>query len=108
MAASRMSKRGRLLLSAALLALSAGLLFATGFDVGLMMLAPACGTLALLLVWPHPGLDLILRIAARRAPSRPRRARPPNQRRGDVIARGGRLIATSLGGRAPPALACRV
>jgi hypothetical protein len=108
MAASRLSKRGRLVLSAALLALSTGLLFATGFDVGLMMLAPAIGTAALLLVWPHSGLDLIMRIAARRGPPRSRRARTPVRRRLDVVARGGRLIAASLGGRAPPALACRV
>lgn len=108
MAASRMPKRGRLVLSAALLALSFGLLFATGFDVGLMMLAPAIGTLALLLVWPHPGLELIMRIAARRRPPRSRRARPPARRRCGAVARGGRLIAVSLGGRAPPALACRI
>lgn len=108
MAASRFSKRGRLVLSAALLALSFGLLFATGFDVGLMMLAPAIGTLALLLVWPYPGLELILRIIARRRPLRPRRTRPSSRRRTAVVARGGRLIATSLGGRAPPRSACRV
>jgi hypothetical protein len=108
MAASRFSNRGRLVLSAALLALSFGLLFATGFDVGLMMLAPAFGTAALLLVWPYPGLELLTRILARRRPPRPRRTRPPSRRRSVVVARGGRLIAASLGGRAPPQSACRV
>ncbi|HVV91535.1 MAG TPA: hypothetical protein VHB53_13655 [Solirubrobacterales bacterium] len=108
MAAGRFSQRGRLVLSAALLALSFGLLFATGFDIGLMMMAPAIGTVALLLVWPHPGLELIMRIAARRRPPRPWKARPPARRRGSPRARGGRLIAVSLGGRAPPASLCRI
>lgn len=107
MAASRSSGRGRLVLSAALLALSAGLLFATGFDLALMMLAPAFGTAALLLVWPHPGLELIMRIAARRRPPRPHRARPPARRRRAVAARGGILLSVSLGGRAPPLLVGR-
>jgi hypothetical protein len=108
MAASRFSKRGRLVLSVAFLALSAGLLPATGFDLGLMMVLPALCTAAILFVWPHPGLDLIMRIAARRRPPRPRRARPPARRRRSGVARGGRLIAASLGGRAPPAPAVRV
>jgi hypothetical protein len=103
MAASRFSKRGRLVLSAAFLALSAGLLLATGFDFGLMMVLPALCTAAILIVWPHPGLELIMRIAARRRPPRPRRARPPARRRRSAVARGGRLLAASLGGRAPPA-----
>jgi hypothetical protein len=105
MAASRFSKRGRLVLSAAFLALAAGLLLATGFDLGLMMVLPALCAAATLILWPHPGLELIMRIAARRRPPRPRRARPPARRRRSAVARGGRLLASSLGGRAPPALA---
>lgn len=107
MAASRFSKRGRLVLSAAFVVLSAGLLTATGFDLGLLMVLPAICTAAILIVWPHPGLDLIMRIAARQRPPRPRRARPPARRRRSATVRGGRLIATSLGGRAPPADALR-
>ncbi len=106
MAASRFSKRGRLVLSAAFLALSAGLLLATGFELGLMMLAPALTLVAVLIVWPHPGLELIMRIAARARLPRPRRARPPVRRGRPAIVRGGRLIATSLAARPPPR-ACR-
>ncbi|OJU81946.1 MAG: hypothetical protein BGO11_19045 [Solirubrobacterales bacterium 70-9] len=102
MAPRRFSKRGRLVLSAAFLVLSAGLLLATGFDLGLMMLAPALTLAAVLIASPHPGLELILRIAARRRPPRPRPARPPARRRHGTVIRGGRLIAASLGGRAPP------
>lgn len=102
MASRRFSKRGRLVLSAAFLALSAGLLLATGFDLGLMMLAPALTLAAVLVVWPHPGLELIMRIAARRRPPRPRAALPPSRHRYLALVRGGRLIAASLGGRAPP------
>jgi hypothetical protein len=101
-----MSKRGRLVLLAALGALSVGLLLATGFDVGLLTLMPAIATVALILVWPDPGLELILRIAARRPP-RPAPARRPGPRPRRSLLRGGRLIAVSLGGRAPPALYCR-
>ncbi|HVW48389.1 MAG TPA: hypothetical protein VHA76_15140 [Solirubrobacterales bacterium] len=107
MAASRFSKRGRLVLSAAFVALTAGLLLATGFGLGLMMVMPALTLAALMVIWPYPGLELIMRIAARRPPPRPRRARPPARRRRAAVARGGRLIAASLGGRAPPAAACR-
>lgn len=107
MAASRFSKRGRLVLFAAFLTLSAGLLAATDFNLGLLMVLPALCTAAILLVWPHPGLELIMRIAERRRPPRPRRARPPVRRRRSFRARGGRLLATSLGGRAPPSLAPR-
>jgi hypothetical protein len=102
MAASRFSKRGRLVLSAAFLALSAGLLLATGFDLGLLMVAPALFLVAVLIVSPHPGLDLIMRIAARRRPPRPSRSLPPRRRPRRPAVRGGRLLAASLGGRAPP------
>ncbi len=107
MATSRLSPRGRLLLLAALAALSVAVLFATGFDLGLMTTMPALATAALLLAWPSPGLELILRIAARRRAPRPRRARATRRRRLSAAVRGGRLLAASLGGRAPPPAALR-
>lgn len=106
MAPSRLSPRGRVLLLAVLAAISLAALFVTGFDLGLMMLLPALVTAVLMIVWPYPGLELILRIAARRRP-RPGRTRAVRRRRPVVVARGGRLLASSLGGRAPPALAVR-
>jgi hypothetical protein len=101
MAIRPLSPRGRVLLLAVLAAITLAALLATGFSVGLLMLLPALATAALLIVWPYPGLELILRIAARRRP-RPRRARLVRRRRPLLVARGGRLIAASLGGRAPP------
>jgi hypothetical protein len=106
MASSHLSRRGRVLLLVVLAALSLVALLLTGFNVGMLMLLPALVTAALLIVWPYPGLELILRIAARRRP-RPGRSRAVRRRRPLAVARGGRLIAASLGGRAPPALAVR-
>ena len=107
MAGSHLSPRGRVLLLAAFAAISLAAVLLTGFDIGLMMLLPALFTAVLMIVWPYPGLELILRIAARRRP-RPGRARAVRRRRPIVAPRGGRLIAVSLGGRAPPALAVRL
>jgi hypothetical protein len=101
MASSHLSPRGRVLLLVVLAALSLAALLLTGFNVGMLMLLPALVTAALLIVWPYPGLELILRIAARRRP-RPGRSRAVRRRRLIAVARGGRLIAASLGGRAPP------
>lgn len=101
MPARHLSPRGRVLLLAGLAAIAVAILFATGFSVDLMMVLPALATAAVLLAWPYPGLELILRIARRRHP-RPRRARASRRRRLPAVARGGRLLATSLGGRAPP------
>jgi hypothetical protein len=107
MASSHLSPRGRVLLLVVLAALSLAALLLTGFNVGMLMLLPALVTAALLIVWPYPGLELILRIAARRRP-RPGRSRAVRRRRRPIaVARGGRLIAASLGGRAPPVLAVR-
>jgi hypothetical protein len=106
MATSHLSRRCRVLLLVVLAGFSLASLLVTGFDVGLMMLLPALVTAALLIVWPYPGLELILRIAARRRP-RPGRSRAVRRRRPIAVARGGRLIAVSLGGRAPPVLAVR-
>lgn len=101
MATRRIPPRGRILLFAALAVLCAVLLAITGFDVDLMTVLPALATVAVLVTWPYAGLELILRIARRPAP-RPRRARASRRRRPLAVARGGRLLATSLGGRAPP------
>ena len=106
MATSHLSRRCRVLLLVVLAAFSLAALLVTGFDVGVLMLLPALVTAALLIVWPYPGLELILRIAARRRP-RPGRSRAVRRRRPIAVARGGRLIAASLGGRAPPVLAVR-
>lgn len=107
MATSRLSPRGRILLLAASTALLVAILFATGFDLDLMMMLPALATAGLFLAWPYPGLELIMRIATRRRRPHPRRARAARRRHLPAVARGGRLIAASLGGRAPPALALR-
>jgi hypothetical protein len=101
MATSHLSRRFRVLLLVVLAALSLAALLLTGFNVGLLMLLPALVTASLLIVWPYPGLELILRIATRRRP-RPGRSRAVRRRRPIAVARGGRLIAASLGGRAPP------
>ncbi len=106
MATSHLSRRCRVLLLVVLAALSLAVLLLTGFDVGLMMLLPALVTAVSMIVWPYPGLELILRIAARRRP-RPGRSRAVRRRRPFAVARGGRLIAASLGGRAPPVLVVR-
>jgi hypothetical protein len=103
MAPSRLSPRGRVLLLAALTVLCAALLAITGFNVDLMTVLPALATAAVLVIWPYAGLELVLRISRRRPP-RPRRARASRRRRLPTVARGGRLLAASLGGRAPPAL----
>ncbi len=108
MATSHLSPRGRILLLAALAAFAVAILFATGFDLDLMMVLPALATAALLLAWPHPGIDLILRIAVRCRSPRPGRARGVDRPHLSTVTRGGRLIAVSLGGRAPPAPAFRV
>jgi hypothetical protein len=101
MASSHLSPRCRALILVVLAAVSLAALLLTGFNVGMLMLLPALVTAALLIVWPYPGLELILRIAARRRP-RPGRSRAVRRRRPIAVARGGRLIAASLGGRAPP------
>ena len=103
MAATRLSLNRRLALTAFVALAAAALLLATGFDLGVLMLLPALVTLVVLLVWPEPGLELILRIANRRR----RRSTTARFRAGRgrlTIARGGRLLSASLGGRAPPAL----
>ncbi len=107
MAASRFSKRGRLVLLAALATLSLGSILATGFDFDLMMVLPALLVASVLLVWPDPGIEMILRLAAPRRSPRPGSARPHRRRLQPRFARGGRLIAASLGGRGPPPLVPR-
>lgn len=91
------------LLSALLLGLGALVLALGGFDNALLDLMPLTLLVATMLVWPYPGADLIAGLVKRRG-RRPSsaaivpRARPPLR-----TPHGGRLIALSLGGRAPPA-----
>jgi len=99
----RRSRRGRAWLFGALLALIVGALPISGFDVGLLTVLPGLLLAAIFFAWPHPGLGLIMRIAASRRRAR-RRIVPTTSRPAARIARGGRLIAASLGGRAPPSL----
>lgn len=95
----------RVALIVALVALTALALSGTlaSLQSGTMTILPALALAVALLLRPYLGAGAIARLHARRA--RPRRvavrlAAPP-RRRGRV-ARGGRLIAVSLAGRAPP------
>jgi hypothetical protein len=73
----------------------------------LLALAPVLLLLASLLAGRYVGEERIARLAARLRPSR-RRARVARlgggQPAGVVLPRGGRLIATSLAQRGPPAV----
>jgi hypothetical protein len=101
MADLRRSRHGRLLVIAAVGLLALGLLIASDFDLGLLMVLPALAIAVVFFAWPYPGLELIMRIAARR--KRPRRRSAPTPPRAPArLHRGGRLISASLGGRAPP------
>jgi hypothetical protein len=70
---------------------------------GAMMMLPALALAVVMLVRPYLGAGTIARLRARRA-ERPSVAagveRPPRPR--TRVARGGRLIAVALAGRAPP------
>jgi hypothetical protein len=70
---------------------------------GLLYLLPALVLVVALLIKRYPGERLLAQLAARRARPR-RRARPlPAARRIELpVPHGGRLIAVSLAGRAPP------
>jgi hypothetical protein len=76
---------------------------ASCWDPGLLDLLPPLSLVAVMLVWPYPGADLIEGILRRRR----RRPRPapmlaPRPRAPRSTPHGGRLISLSLGGRAPP------
>jgi hypothetical protein len=73
---------------------------------GVLMLLPALLLAGILLAGRYPGERLIARLARSRAPRRRPVGRvqiPP--RPAPASTRGGRLIAASLAGRAPPVLA---
>lgn len=99
----------RLCLAAALIVSAASLLLDLGGgDVALLDLAPFLLLTTLTLVWPKASARLVEAVIA---PARPRprgvRRAPRRRRRDRGPLRGGRLLAVSLGGRAPPALLCR-
>lgn len=71
-------------------------------DVGLLGLLPPLALVATMLAWPYPGAELIDRIRQRRVRPRPGATVSPPRRQALRLRRGGRLISSSLGGRAPP------
>lgn len=76
--------------------------------VGILYLLPACLLGLVLLSGRYPGeraLERLREAWASRSP-RPMSSRPPRQHPAELL-RGGRLIAASLAGRAPPAAAAR-
>lgn len=70
---------------------------------GVLMMAPALALVVLMLTRPYLGERVIARLRTRRVRGRVvaacARRRLPSRR---MAARGGRLIATALAGRAPP------
>jgi hypothetical protein len=79
-----------------------------GMETGVLFLSPAIVLLASLLTGRYVGEERLARLAAAIRPSRPRRLRAarlvlPRRRQG-VMPRGGRLVATSLAVRPPPAV----
>ncbi len=88
------------LIALALLALTGALGSAQG---GVLIMFPALLLAVMMLTRPYIGQHVIARLAGRR----PRRAAvagtmPTRLRRRAVVARGGRLLAGALAGRAPP------
>jgi hypothetical protein len=97
----------RVLFGAAVLALAT---LAVGGVGGLQLsdlltLLPLVALAAIMLTRPYLGERAIARLRSReRVPRLPRAAMHPRVHSAWTIARGGRLIAASLAGRAPPAL----
>jgi hypothetical protein len=79
-----------------------------GVETAFAYLAPALLILLPLLGGRYPGDEALVRASDRRVRSRHRRRRSaaprPRRRAGGLLPRGGRLVATALAGRAPPAL----
>ena len=77
-----------------------------GVEAALAYLAPALLILLPLLGGRYPGDEALARVALRRTrPAHrppPAGPRPRRRRAGALLPRGGRLVATSLAGRAPP------
>ena len=71
---------------------------------GVLMMFPALALAIVMLTRPYLGERTIARLRARLAPRRPPAApsRAVALRRHTTVARGGRLIAVALAGRAPP------
>ena len=83
-------------------------LYLPGMETGVLFLSPAIVLLASLLTGRYVGEDRLARLAASRRPPR-RRAQARTvptaaARRRPLMPRGGRLVATSLAVRPPPAL----
>ncbi len=95
----------RLALALALIALTALALSGAieSLQSGAMMVLPALALVVVMLVRPYLGEDTIVRLRTRRAHRRSMAA-PVSvaQRPRMLVARGGRLIAVALAGRAPP------
>ncbi len=84
-------------------------LYLPGMETGVLFLSPAIVLLASLLTGRYVGEDRLARLAAARRPPRRRlqaRAPAPSAaaNRRALMPRGGRLVATSLAVRPPPAL----
>lgn len=93
------------LLPLACLALVVAVAAATS-PLALAMLAPALVLLGLLLAGRTPGEQLILRLRRRHAARRPRGARTIEQQHVVLLThRAGRLLASALAMRPPPAVA---
>jgi hypothetical protein len=79
----------------------------TGLDTGLLLLSPALVLLLPLLAGRYLGEETLERLAARVAAPRRRRtptaARLPRRRLRATLVRGGRLLASALAERGPPA-----
>jgi hypothetical protein len=76
-----------------------------GLDTTVLDLLPLVLLIAVMLIWPYPGEELIARLS-RRPGRHPRPARSAPRLRPPLrTPHGGRLISLSLGGRAPPAAA---
>jgi hypothetical protein len=104
---------GRLGLVVAVVLLAAGELSGQlgSCSSALMMMLPALLLAAVMLVRPYPGERTIARLRTLRRAPEPRcgpvRPISPSGRPGRALVRGGRLIASALAGRAPPAVLAR-
>jgi hypothetical protein len=94
----------RLLLLLALVALAALSLSggSASLHTGVLMMLPALSLAVLMLTRPYLGERILTRLAARQSRRRAAGVTLPGVRAGMSVARGGRLIAVALAGRAPP------
>ena len=102
MAASAVEHR-RLIAAGIVLAVAVVVLVGVA-PAGLLCLAPSALIGVLLLLGRFPGERVLVALARRRAPRRARAALGRPRASEALLARGGRLVAASLAGRAPPAL----